>query len=290
MQKTFVPDFKSKEIKANTGELPKYKVFDTHPAIIDDETFDKVQELRRIKSIKYSNYTGDGPKKPEFTSFLICKHCKKSYLYRIIKEDKTYSKEHFSCSSNVGRIRCNGGILSNIVFEPALIEVINEVIRNKRNFAKDIEELMVNDKKYQHVKSRYNKLSKKVAVLRDKLNTLDKDSNSFNEALKSELNAEIKHVLIERSKYYKLLATSYNIDAFVKKKRAVLDKFNQPVNDINEFPFRELFSQATVLSPSSVVFHLGFINHNTKKEPYLNGELPYNFRHEERIFKYSLVV
>src|SRR5690554_1339304 len=127
MQKTFVPDFKSNEIKTNTGELPKYKVFDTHPAIIDDETFDKVQELRRIKSIKYSNYTGEGPKKPEFTSFLICQYCGKSYLYRIIKEDKTYSKEHFRCSSNVGRIRCDGGILSNIVFEPALLEVINEV-------------------------------------------------------------------------------------------------------------------------------------------------------------------
>ncbi len=290
MQKTFVPDFKSNEIKTNTGELPKYKVFDTHPAIIDDETFDKVQELRRIKSIKYSNYTGEGPKKPKFTRFLICKHCGKSYLYRIIKEDKTYSKEHFRCSSNVGRIRCDGGILSNIVFEPALLEVINEVIRNKRNFAKDIEEILLNDKKYKHVKNRYNKLNKKLALLRDKLKTLDKDSNSFNEALKGRLEAKLKELLIERSKYYKLLATTYNIDAFIKTKRAVLDKFNQPINDINEFPFRELFSQATVLSPSSVVFHLGFVDHNIKKEPYLDGEFLYKFRHEERIFKYYLVV
>ncbi len=290
MQKTFVPDFKSNEIKVNKGELPKYKVFDTHPAIIDEETFNKVQELRRIKSIKYNTQTGEDAKRPEFSQFIVCGYCGKRYYYKTVTADKPYSKEHFRFSSNRSRIRCEGEVLSNIVFEPALLELINTIIRNKRNFSKDIEEITLKDEQYISVKNRYNELNDEVAVLKKKLKESDKYSNSFNKALKGQIKANLRNVLIERSEYYKLLATSYNIDAFIKKKRALLEKFNEPIDDVNEFPFKELFSQATVLSPSSVVFHLGFINHNTKKEPYLNGEFPYKFRHEDRIFKYYLVV
>lgn len=85
-------------------------------------------------------------------------------------------------------------------------------------------------------------------------------------------------MLIKRSMDYKLLVTSFNIDAFIKRKRALLDKFNQPIEDVNEFSFRNLFSRVTVISPSKVIFHLGFIDHDIKKESYLEGEILYIFR------------
>ena len=176
------------------------------------------------------------------------------------------------------------------VFEPALLKLINLVIKQKRNFSKDIEELMLKNEKYIYVKNSYEQLNAKVEELEEKLKELNKDSNSFNEALKGQLKAELKELLIERSKYYKMLATTYNTRAFVKRKRALLEKFNDPIEDINEFPFRDLFSGVTVLSPSEVVFHLGFIDHDIEKEPYLESTVPYIFRREKKTFTFYLVV
>ena len=58
INKTFVVDCISKQIKKNNGERTKYYVENNHPAIIDDITFGKVQEeiarrnsKRKVKQI-----------------------------------------------------------------------------------------------------------------------------------------------------------------------------------------------------------------------------------------------
>lgn len=290
MQKFFNPDFKSNRSKENTGELPMYKVFDTHPAIIDDETFEKVQKMRHVRALKYTTRTKGEPNRPEYTSFLTCHYCGKNYHYKKIKTDNIYSKEHFICSSNTSRINCEGLVLSNHVFEQALLELINMIIKNKRNFSKDIEEIMLANVKHINVKKRYDKLNKEIAVLERRIKGLKDESNSLNKALKGEFKAKLKGLLVERSKYYKMLATSYNVEAFIKRKRALFEKFNQPIGNVNDFPFRDLFSQVTVLSPSVVIFHLGFIDNEIKKESYLQGTIPYKFRRSNKTFDYYLVV
>ena len=53
LQKTYIADLFTREKRVNNGELPKYYVHDCHPAIIDRETFQKVQEeLARRSSLK----------------------------------------------------------------------------------------------------------------------------------------------------------------------------------------------------------------------------------------------
>ena len=52
LQKEFISDPISKQRKKNKGQLPQYYVEDTHPAIIDKETFDYVQsEIARRKEL-----------------------------------------------------------------------------------------------------------------------------------------------------------------------------------------------------------------------------------------------
>ena len=53
LQKTYRPSFKSKHTFNNKGELPQFYVIDSHPAIISLAMFNKVQEIRKQKSIKY---------------------------------------------------------------------------------------------------------------------------------------------------------------------------------------------------------------------------------------------
>lgn len=44
LQKTYIADLFNRQVKKNNGELPMYYVEDCHPAIIDKEASQKVQE------------------------------------------------------------------------------------------------------------------------------------------------------------------------------------------------------------------------------------------------------
>lgn len=73
LQKVFVNNHMDKKRVKNNGELPKYYATDTHPAIIDQETFDAAQEaLARIAAAypsrrKIHHYA--------FTGMILCPSC-----------------------------------------------------------------------------------------------------------------------------------------------------------------------------------------------------------------------
>ena len=46
MQKTYTPDFLTGKQVKNDGQLDMYLVEDAHEAIIDRETFDRVQKMK----------------------------------------------------------------------------------------------------------------------------------------------------------------------------------------------------------------------------------------------------
>ena len=80
LQKEFISDPISKQRKKNKGQLPQYYVEDTHPAIIDKETFDYVQsEIARRKEL--------GPRANKslnltcFSGKLKCPFCGISYAH-----------------------------------------------------------------------------------------------------------------------------------------------------------------------------------------------------------------
>lgn len=85
LQKTYVADLLTHQSKKNMGELPKYYVHECHPAIIDRETFQKVQEeiARRASRKKVSSkaktelskYSG----KYVLSDLLVCGECGSPY-------------------------------------------------------------------------------------------------------------------------------------------------------------------------------------------------------------------
>lgn len=67
----------------NTGELPQYFVQDTHQAIIDMDTFERVQEkLARNKEMRRFPYNHTGKKYP-FTMKVICGCCGRHYTRQL---------------------------------------------------------------------------------------------------------------------------------------------------------------------------------------------------------------
>lgn len=51
MQKTYTPDFLTEKQEKNKGELTMYLIENAHEPIIDRETFERVQEMKRHDKI-----------------------------------------------------------------------------------------------------------------------------------------------------------------------------------------------------------------------------------------------
>lgn len=83
LQKTFVTDCISKKVKKNNGELPQYYVKDNHPAIIEQEIFNQVQEefARRNSKPKASPKANRGKFSSQYalTELLYCGECGTPY-------------------------------------------------------------------------------------------------------------------------------------------------------------------------------------------------------------------
>lgn len=86
INKTFVVDCISKKIKVNNGERKKYYVENNHPAIIDAETFARVQEeiarragKQKVKQVGTKTELGKYSGKYALTERLICGECKTPY-------------------------------------------------------------------------------------------------------------------------------------------------------------------------------------------------------------------
>ncbi len=89
LQKTFTEDFMTGKKRKNDGQRNKYYVKDSHPAIVSDEVFDKVQEEMTKRSRLVSKEDGtietSGNKyngKYLLGNWLICGDCGTSYRRR----------------------------------------------------------------------------------------------------------------------------------------------------------------------------------------------------------------
>lgn len=114
LQKEYVSDPISKKRKKNRGELPQYYVENSHPAIIDKETFDYVQsEIARRKEL--------GPLANKslniscFTGKIKCPYCGLSYMHNARKPRTEYGQvlEFWVCGSRKkkgGRCEVKGSI------------------------------------------------------------------------------------------------------------------------------------------------------------------------------------
>lgn len=86
LNKTYVEDCISKKIKKNNGVRPKYYVENNHPAIIDKETFNRVQEeiarrvgKRKVKQVGTKTELSKYSSKYALTELLICGECGTPY-------------------------------------------------------------------------------------------------------------------------------------------------------------------------------------------------------------------
>lgn len=143
LQKKFVVDHLSKKLVCNKGHLPKYYAEDTHPAIIEQETFDKAQAILQKRSMGCKTKTDTNNLYP-FSSVIKCEICGKKY-----KRKDRKGKVAWYCSTflNEGKSACP----SNQIPEQTLYSLSNQVLGlnefDAEVFGKEIAKILVPEPK-----------------------------------------------------------------------------------------------------------------------------------------------
>ncbi len=127
LQKTFCMDFLTKKMKLNEGEVPKYYVENSHPAIIEPAVFDEVQaELARRRQARYNGKGGC------FSSRIICGECGSYFGKKVWHSTDEYRRVIWQCNQKYsGEKVCQTPHVDEDAIKAAFVEAINQTISSK---------------------------------------------------------------------------------------------------------------------------------------------------------------
>ena len=137
LQKTYRDNHLTKTMCINNGEYNKYLVLNAHEAIIDKETFNDAQKMRRLKT---KDINLDKTKKTLFKGYIKCGKCGKAYTYK-----KTLYNVVWMCSTlrTKGKCVCD----AKQVPEAKIIEAANKLLNletfDLKRFEEKVKQLVV---------------------------------------------------------------------------------------------------------------------------------------------------
>ena len=95
LQKKFTVDFLQKKMKVNEGEVPQYKVEESHPAIIDPEEWEIVQLEMKRRKLRGKHHNSLSP----FSAKFICGDCGAFYGSKVWHSNSKYRRTIWQCNN-----------------------------------------------------------------------------------------------------------------------------------------------------------------------------------------------
>lgn len=139
LQKRFVADHLTKREVSNTGQLRKFFAEDTHPAIIDAETYEWANKIREQRRLAYRIDHKEQKQYP-FTGIIRCGLCGKNYHRRSTGGYQswicpTYQKE--------GKAFCPSKRIPEAILMTTTAEVLHIKMFDEHIFADKVAEILV---------------------------------------------------------------------------------------------------------------------------------------------------
>lgn len=147
LQKVFIPDHITHKTIPNNGELPQYWVEDSHEAIIDLGTFNKVQEeiVRRKELGVFANWS---IKTTCFTSKVKCGNCNASYRRSGKRQRKDSNEVYYvwTCRTkdSKGVSECHAKDVPEKMLQKYSAEVLCLEEFDEDVFSDEVEKIVVN--------------------------------------------------------------------------------------------------------------------------------------------------
>lgn len=232
LQKTYIVDCISKKMKKNNGELPMYYVENNHPAIIDRNMFDRVQEeisrrnsKRKVKEKGTKTELGKYSSKYALSELLFCGNCGTPYR-RVTWTNRGKKKVVWRCISRLdyGTKYCKD---SPSLEETALQNAIAEAITNKaKSEGADVYRIQSHLKMYQANQDTSSLIAKKNR-LAEINKSIEELTNMDNEAAQ---NGDFD------SQFEQLYTEMYNLkDELdeIEKQQAKINKASDTLNEVS---------------------------------------------------------
>ena len=120
-QKKFTVDFLSKKMKVNEGEVPQYIVEESHPAIIDPEQWQKVQDEMAVRKTKGRHHNSLSP----FSAKLVCGDCGEFFGSKVWHSTDKYRRVIWQCNGKLkGERRCGTPHLTEEDIKRLLLQAV----------------------------------------------------------------------------------------------------------------------------------------------------------------------
>lgn len=103
LQKTYAVDFLTKKMKVNEGEVPQYRVENSHPAIIDPPEWEMVQNEMAVRKSRGEHHNSLSP----FSAKLVCGDCGEFFGSKVWHSTDKYRRVIWQCNGKFkGKNKC----------------------------------------------------------------------------------------------------------------------------------------------------------------------------------------
>ncbi len=266
LQKTYIADIFTRQTKKNNGELPQYYVENSHPAIIDRLTFQRVQEeMARRSSLKkvsaaakteLAKYSG----KYVLTELLSCEDCGSPYR-RVTWTRPEGKKIVWRCINRLenGKKFCKDApTLEESRIHTAVVSAMNEMFSQKtmKSLLKDSILSALTEKggetSIAAIESRLTELRDQQYHLLQLAAAVGADSTQYDEELKK-VSMEFSALVAKRSELEKKQQDMEQADARAEQIAAELDTVDTGITQFDEVAVRQLVSAVKVLSAEKLL-------------------------------------
>lgn len=266
LQKTYIADLFTRQTKKNTGELPQYYVENSHPAIIDRLTFQRVQEeMARRSSLKkvsaaakteLAKYSG----KYVLTELLSCGNCGSPYR-RVTWTRPEGKKIVWRCINRLenGKKFCKDApTLEESRIHTAVVSAMNEMFSQKSLKAilqDSIRTALLpenGETSLAAIDSRLSQLREKQYRLLQLAAAVGADSTQYDEELKK-VSMEFSALVAKRSELEKNRQDIEQADERAEQLAAELEAVDTGITTFDEVTVRQLISAITVLSEEKLL-------------------------------------
>jgi hypothetical protein len=266
LQKTYIADIFTRQTKKNNGELPQYYVENSHPAIIDRLTFQRVQEemarrssLKKVSSTaktELAKYSG----KYVLTELLSCGDCGSSYR-RVTWTRPEGKKIVWRCINRLenGKKFCKDApTLEESRIHTAVVSAMNEMFSQKtmKSLLKDSILSALTEKggetSIATIESRLTELRDQQYHLLQLAAAVGVDSTQYDEELKK-VSMEFSALVAKRSDLEKKQQDMEQADARAEQIATELETVDTGITQFDEVAVRQLVSAVKVLSAEKLL-------------------------------------
>ncbi len=258
LQKTYTTDFLTKKVKKNDGEIPQYYIQNSHPAIIDPETFNLVQEeMRRRYPNRHKLHRASS-----FCTKLVCEDCAGYYGRKVWHSNSKYKKYIWHCNHKYDNdFACNTPTLSEEEIKDAFLEAVKSVWKDKHCFMLRLEKRMqkLSDtsklkRELEAAQNRYSEILNKQRLYMEENTRIIQDQAEYNRRfLEMEKDSQIAKAEADELEH-QLLEQSSRVGR-IKECLKTLEKCRGNLNEFDADLWNALVESVTVSKDKTLTFH-----------------------------------